>query len=220
MVQYGGVRDAVVQRLSKEERVNAWTHGLGCGMSVLGLAALAWMAAGTGDVWLTIGVWVFGISLVMLYASSTLYHLALDPVRKRWLRTLDHISIFLLIAGTYTPLLLVPLRGALGWTLLWIIWGIAALGIVLKLWFTGRFGVLSTALYLGMGWLVAAAIRPLVQVMPSEGMQFLVAGGLAYTGGTVFYAWKKLPYHHGIWHVCVLAGSVCHYFAVFWALFL
>jgi len=134
-------------------------------------------------------------------------------LKARW-RKIDHAAIFVLIAGSYTPFLLVNLRGPWGWSLFGIVWGLAAAGMVLKFWFTGRFRFASTLLYLGMGWLLVVATRPLLTVVPPTGLWLLLAGGLCYTGGTVFYLWKSRRYHHAVWHGCVLAGSICHFFAV------
>ena len=152
---------------------------------------------------------------VLLYTTSTLYHSFSGEELKRLLRKFDHAAIFLLIAGTYTPFLLVSLRGPWGWSLFGVVWGLAAVGVALKFWFTGRFRVLSTLIYIGMGWLVLAAFRPLLAALPRGGLVLLLAGGLCYTGGAAFYLWKRLPYHHAVWHLWVLAGSGCHWASVF-----
>jgi hemolysin III len=198
-----------------EEIANSLTHGLGLAMSIAGLSVLVTFTALYGDAWTVVGCAVFGASLVLLYTASTLYHALRAPRVKRWLRVLDHGAIFLLIAGTYTPFLLVSLRGPWGWSLFGVIWALAVAGIVLKLFFTGRFRLLSTLIYLFMGWLALAAFKPLVAVLPRGSLVMLLAGGVAYTAGTLFYMWKRLPYHHAVWHLFVLAGSVCHFFAVF-----
>ncbi|MGD0015805.1 MAG: hemolysin III family protein [Bryobacteraceae bacterium] len=198
-----------------EEIANSLTHGLGLVLSIAGLSVLVTFAALHGDAWTVVGCAVFGASLVLLYAASTLYHALRTPRVKQWLRVLDHGAIFLLIAGTYTPFLLVSLRGPWGWSLFGVIWVLAVAGIVLKLFFTGRFRLLSTLIYLFMGWLALAAFKPLVEVLPHGSLVMLLAGGVAYTAGTLFYMWKRLPYHHAVWHLFVLAGSVCHFFAVF-----
>ena len=160
---------------------------------------------------------IFGATLVLLYTSSTLYHSFRNEGTKRLLRKFDHAAIFLLIAGTYTPFLLVNLRGPWGWSLFGVIWALAGAGVALKFWFTGRFRVGSTLLYIGMGWLVMVAVRPMQSNVPPAALWLLLAGGLSYTLGTVFYLWKRLPYHHAIWHLFVLGGSVCHFCAVFTA---
>jgi hemolysin III len=198
-----------------EELANTLTHGLGLVLSVAGLATLVTAASGRGDAWSITATAIFGTTLVLLYTASTLYHSFRDERWKRLLRKFDHAAIFLLIAGTYTPFLLVNLRGPWGWSLFGVIWGLAVAGVAVKFWFTGRFRILSTLLYLGMGWLVVIALRPMLQAVTPAGLWLLLAGGLAYTVGTVFYAWKRLPYHHAIWHLFVLGGSGCHYFAVY-----
>jgi hemolysin III len=197
-----------------EELANSLTHGLGFLLSIGGLAGLVTFAALHGDAWAVTACAVFGTSLVLLYASSTLYH-SIQPSRlKQALRVVDHVAIFLLIAGTYTPLLLVNLRGRWGWSLFGVVWALAVAGITLKLFFTGRYRVLSTLVYLFMGWIVLVAIKPLVEALPRESLILLFTGGIAYSVGTVFYLWKRLPYHHAVWHLFVLTGSICHFFAV------
>lgn len=199
----------------REELANAVTHGVGIALSIAGLVLLVVSASLHGDAWGIISSVIFGASLVALYSASTLYHSLRGEPLKRLLRKFDHAAIFLLIAGTYTPFLLVSLRGVWGWSLFGVIWGLAVAGVTMKFWFTGRFSVLSTVIYIAMGWLVLIALRPLLQALPSGGMRLLVAGGLCYTGGTIFYAWKSLPYHHAVWHLWVLAGSACHWAAVY-----
>lgn len=201
----------------REELANALTHGLGLALSIAGLAVLVTLAAWRGDVWGVTSTAIFGVTLVTLYTSSTLYHSLRGAQVKRLLRKFDHAAIFLLIAGTYTPFLLVNLRGPWGWSLLGVIWGLAAAGVVLKFWLAGRFKLGSTLLYLGMGWLIVIALRPMLRTVPENALWLLLAGGLCYSVGTVFYLWKKLPYHHAVWHLFVLGGSVCHFFAVFTA---
>ncbi len=198
----------------REELLNAVTHGIGVALSVAGLAWLVTWASLHGTAWHIVSAAVFGTTLVLLYTSSTLYHSFRDERTKRLWRKLDHAGIFLLIAGTYTPFALVSLRGPWGWSLFGVTWGLAVVGIALKFWFTGRFRGVSTAIYIGMGWIVVIAARPMLAQVPAVGLWLLLAGGLCYTGGTVFYLWKRLPYHHAIWHLWVLAGSVCHFFAV------
>jgi hemolysin III len=200
-----------------EERANVITHGLGLALSVVGLAVLVTLAGRRGDAWRVTATAIFGATLVLLYMSSTLYHSFRNEGTKRLLRKFDHAAIFLLIAGTYTPFLLVNLRGAWGWSLFGVIWALAAAGVALKFWFTGRFRVGSTLLYIGIGWLVMVALRPMQSTVPPAALWLLVAGGLSYTLGTVFYLWKRLPYHHAIWHLFVLGGSVCHFCSVFTA---
>jgi hemolysin III len=200
---------------ANEERANVLTHAFGAAFSVIGMFILVTVSMQHGNAWHVTGTLVFGIALVLLYTISTLYHLVRRPEAKQWLRKCDHAGIFLLIAGSYTPFLLVTLRGPLGWVILAVIWMLGLLGIVLKFWFAGHFRVLSTAVYIVMGWLVLLVMRPLLEVLPVSGVWLLVAGGLFYTGGAVFYLWKRLPYHHAIWHLFVVAGSVCHWYTVF-----
>ncbi|MDB6169422.1 MAG: channel protein hemolysin family [Verrucomicrobia bacterium] len=199
----------------REELANVVTHALGMVLSIIGLVAVVTCSSSEGDAWQVTSTAVFGATLVLLYTTSTLYHVFRHEGRKRLLRKLDHAAIFLLIAGTYTPFLLVPLRGPWGWSLFGVVWGLALAGVAMKFWFTGRFRVVSTLIYIVMGWLVLTAMRPLSQALPSAGIWLLVAGGFCYTGGAAFYLWKGLPYHHAIWHVCVMAGSACHWTAVF-----
>jgi hemolysin III len=197
-----------------EEVAHSVTHGIGLLAAVAGFVLLLVLAAATRDPWRITACAIYSSTLVLLYGASTLYH-ALSATRaRRVLRVLDHSAIFLLIAGTYTPFALVLLRGPWGWTLLTIVWGLALAGVTMKAVFGARWPVVSTALYIAMGWTVLIAVKPVVQHVPPGGIAWLAAGGLAYTGGVVFFAWTKLRYSHAIWHVFVLAGSVCHYIAV------
>jgi hemolysin III len=198
----------------KEETLNAAVHGLGAVLGVAGLTLLVVLAALRGDAWHVVSCAIYGATLVLLFTSSTLYHSFGRPRLKHVMRIVDHASIYLLIAGTYTPFVLVSLRGAWGWTLFGIVWGLALAGIVFQIFFVHRFRALQVAIYLLMGWLVVVAAKPLLARVPRPGLLWLLGGGLCYSLGVVFYLWKKLPFHHGIWHVFVLAGSVCHYFAV------
>jgi len=200
---------------AREELANRLTHGLGAVFSVAGLALMVVFSARHGDVWQVVSTAIFGTTLILLYCSSTLYHSFQDERLRVLLRKFDHAAIFLLIAGTYTPFLLVTLRGPWGWSLLGVIWGLAAIGVTLKFWHAGRFNVVSTLIYIGMGWLVMIALKPLMAALPGGGLRLLVAGGLCYTGGAAFYLWHRLPYNHAIWHLFVLAGSACHWAAVF-----
>lgn len=197
-----------------EEFANVLTHGVGAALSVVGWVLLVTLTSLHGDVWSVTATAIFGATLVLLYTSSALYHSCRGEQVKRLMRKFDHASIFLLIAGTYTPFLLVNLRGPWGWSLLGVIWSLAVAGVVLKFRLAGRFRVGSTLLYVGMGWLILIAMRPMLRVMPREALWLLLAGGLCYTLGTVFYLWRRLPYHHAIWHLFVLGGSTCHFFAV------
>jgi len=199
----------------REETANQLTHAVGAVLGVVGLVLLVVVAQRHGDAWHVVSSAVFGAMLVLLYTASTLYHSFKAERTRQVLQKFDHAAIFLLIAGTYTPFVLVTLRGPWGWSLFGVVWGLAILGVVLKFWFAGRFRLVSTLIYLVMGWLVLIALKPLLAALPPGGMKLLVAGGLCYTGGAVFYLWKRLPYHHAIWHLFVLGGSACHWAAVF-----
>lgn len=198
-----------------EELANAATHGVGLAASIAAIPVLVVASTRAHDAWQIAGSAVFGATLVLLYLASTAYHLVREGGAKRILRTIDHSAIYLLIAGSYTPFTLGVLRGAWGWTLLSLIWAIALLGIIAK-WTVGfRFPRLSTVLYLLMGWLVLVATGPMVARMAPAGLAWLAAGGLCYTGGVVFYVYdRRIRFGHAIWHLFVLAGSTCHFFAV------
>lgn len=198
----------------REEIAHSAIHGLGVALSIAGLIALVLTARRTGDEWNVLASAVYGFTLILLYLTSTLYHGVPHARAKRVLRVLDHSAIYLLIAGTYTPLTLVSLRGPWGWTLFGLVWGLAILGITLKVAAMGRFRVLSLVLYLCMGWLVVIALGPLTAAVAHGGLVLLVLGGIAYTSGVLFYVWRRLPYHHAVWHAFVLAGSVLHFFAI------
>ncbi len=197
-----------------EEIFHSITHGIGSGLSIAGLTLLVVLAALYGDVYQIVGFSVFGVSLVVLYLSSTLYHGLQHPKTKRIFKVFDHSSIYLLIAGSYTPFLLVALRGTAGWILLIVVWAIALLGITLKVLFIDRFQILSVISYLLMGWLCVFVFREMLISIPTAGIFWLAAGGVLYTVGVIFYAMQKIPYMHAIWHFFVLGGSICHYFAV------
>ena len=197
-----------------EEIANSITHGIGVLLSIGGLAVLVGFASLRGDAWHIATCSIFGSTLILLYAASTLYHSIPLPSIKGILRMIDHSAIYLLIAGTYTPFMLVNLRGPWGWSLFGIIWGIAMGGILLKTTSFGRLPGISLGLYLAMGWIVVIAIKPMLAVLDTGGFGLLLLGGLAYSGGTIFYAWDKLPYNHAIWHLFVMAGSCLHFFAI------
>jgi hemolysin III len=197
-----------------EEIVHAVTHGVGLVLSAAGLVALMVAASLRGNAWHVVGCAVFGTTLVLLYAASTLYHGVQSPRAKRVLRRVDHAAIFLLIAGSYTPFTLVNLRGSWGWTLLALVWGLAILGVALHVAIPRGARRLSVPLSLAMGWLIVIALEPLVRSVHPDGLALLIAGGLAYTLGVVFYAWQRLPYNHAVWHLFVMAGSACHFSCV------
>ena len=200
-----------------EEIAHAITHGLGALLAIAGLAVLMVAAATRGaGAWQTVPCAIYGAAMILMFTTSTLYHSFPWPRVKRVFRVLDHEMIFLMIAGSYTPFVLITLRGALGWTLFGVVWGLAAAGLVFQGFFTGRFKGASTALYVAMGWIIAFALKPLIDQMPAAGIRWLVAGGLCYTLGAVVYLFKRVKYHHAIWHLMVLAGGACHYFAILW----
>jgi hemolysin III len=197
----------------REELWNCITHGVGAFFSVVALVLLLFYASGGGPRHVMSAA-IFGVTLILLYAASTLYHSFRKPRLKSFFKILDHSCIYLLIAGTYTPFLMVTLRGVLGWTMFAVIWLMAVAGVLFKIFFVHRFKILSTIAYIFMGWIIIFAIKPLTAALPSGGLVWLVAGGLAYTTGAIFYAWHRLPFNHAIWHIFVLAGSACHFFAV------
>jgi len=197
-----------------EEQLNALSHAIGALLGIAGLVLLIIFNSNKTD-WSLFSVIVYGISIIVLFCASAMYHIAKTERKKHYYRIIDHISIYILIAGTYTPVLLIALEDSFGWPLFWIVWGIAIFGVILKLFFTGRFEIFSVLLYLAMGWLVVFDFAKLNEVIGSHGILFLFAGGLAYTGGIIFYAIDKIPYNHVIWHLFVLAGAVFHFFMVF-----
>ena len=199
-----------------EELANALTHGLGLIASLIGGTVLLLSAMSRGDAWQILGCSVFTASLLALYTASTLYHAWPQSPGKATLQIVDHSAIYLLIAGTYTPFTLGVLRGAWGWTLFGVVWGLAACGILLKGLFGLRFPRVSTAFYLAMGWLAIFAMRPLMARVPSAGLALLLAGGLLYTVGVAFFAWERPRYNHLVWHLFVLGGSALHFLAVLW----
>ncbi|HFE63900.1 MAG TPA: hypothetical protein ENK14_05720 [Caldithrix sp.] len=198
-----------------EEFVNVLSHGVGLLLSIAALTLMVVFASLDGNAWHIVGAAIFGASLVVLYLASTLFHGVRKPDVRRWLNVFDHAAIYILIAGTYTPFLLVTLNGAWGWSLFGVIWGLAIAGVVFKIFFTGRFNAVSTIVYVLMGWLIVIAIVPLFENLPTAGLIWLVAGGISYSVGAVFFMFDRLPFNHAIFHFLVLGGSVCHFFAVF-----
>jgi hemolysin III len=197
-----------------EEIANSVTHGVGIVLAIAGLAVLVAFASLHGDAWHVVSCSIFGAALILLYTSSTIYHSVRAEDAKQILRVLDHAAIFLLIAGTYTPFMLVNLRGPWGWSLLVVIWGLAVAGIALRLFLRGRLHGVVVATYVAMGWAIVVAVQPMLENVALGGLLLLAAGGLSYTGGVFFYKWKSLKYHHAIWHGFVLLGSALHFFAV------
>lgn len=198
-----------------EETANGLTHGVGLGASLAGAALLVALTALHGDGWQIASSIVYGLALVTLYTASTLYHSFRRERIKTALRVFDHCSIYLLIAGSYTPFALVSLRGGWGcWALFGLVWGLAVAGIVFKVFFTGRLNALSTVVYVLMGWLAVVAAKPIVEAVPTAAIWLLLAGGVVYTASTIFYHNRRVPYSHAIWHLFVICGSVFHYLAI------
>ncbi|MET0028379.1 MAG: hemolysin III family protein [Candidatus Thiodiazotropha sp.] len=197
-----------------EEIAHAITHGVGILLSVAGFALLVTFASLYGNVWHVVSSSIYGATLILMYTASTLYHSIPMPRAKRVLQRLDHAAIFLLIAGTYTPYTLVNMRGEWGWLLFGLVWGIALFGVLFEFLRRDRFKWLSLTLYLGLGWLVVIAIKPLIDSVETGGLWLLLAGGLCYSLGVIFYVWKRLAYHHAVWHLFVMAGSMLHFFSV------
>ncbi|CDF78959.1 hemolysin family protein [Formosa agariphila KMM 3901] len=197
-----------------EEKLNTLTHAFGAVLGVLGFVLLLYYNE-QKTAWTTFSVVVYGISVIVLFSASALYHYVTEEKQKRYLRIVDHISIYLLIAGTYSPVLLISLKHSLGWELFFVVWGIAAFGLILKLFFTGKFELFSTLLYLVMGWLVVFDFSNLAEVIGEQGVYLLFAGGLFYTVGIIFYAFDRIPYNHVIWHLFVLAGAISHFLMIF-----
>jgi len=197
-----------------EELANSITHGIGTALSITGLVVLVVLAARHGDVWQIVSFSIYGSTLILLYLASTLYHSFQKESVKNVFKIIDHASIYLLIAGTYTPILLVSIRGTWGWSIFGLIWGLALTGIVFKVFFIGRFKRISVFVYVLMGWFCVVAFREILTNIPTGGLIWLLAGGIFYTSGVVFYVWRKIPYNHAIWHLYVLAGSICHYFSI------
>ena len=198
-----------------EERINILSHAAGLLLSMVAVVLLVTRASHYGNAWHIVSVAIFGASLIALYAASTTYHSATNAELRARLRVIDHATIYILIAGTYTPFALITLNGATGWVLFAVSWSMAISGIVLKLFFTGRFNLVSTLMYVFMGWIIIFAVKPLIANLPTAGLYWLVAGGLSYTLGAIIYSIKKIPLNHAIFHLFVLGGSICHFVAVY-----
>ena len=197
-----------------EEIFNSVSHGLGFIASIVGLVFLAIFAVSYGDIWHIVSFSIFGATLILLYLASTLYHSLTRTKAVRIMQAIDHSAIFLLIAGTYTPFMLTVMRSTLGWTILSIVWGIAIVGILLKIFHFEKAHRIGLILYLAMGWIIVLVFFQVVKLLPLFSLIMLFTGGFFYTAGTIFYKWDKLKYNHAIWHLFVLGGSICHYFAV------
>jgi len=199
----------------KEEKFNVISHAFGLVLSLIALVLLVVFASLEGSAWHVVSFSIYGSSLIVLYAASTFYHNSKTPKLRYRLNIFDHASIYILIAGTYTPFTLVVLDGWVGWTIFGVSWGLAFTGVILKLFFIGKYDKISTIAYVLMGWLIVFAIKPLVQNLPIEGLMWLLGGGISYTVGAILYSIKSIKYNHAIFHVFVLLGSICHFIAVF-----
>jgi hemolysin III len=200
---------------AREEKINIASHAIGLVLGVVALVFLLNLSMRHGNAWHIVSFSIFGMSLVILYAASTVYHSVKELELRSRLRVIDHASIYVLIAGTYTPFTLVTLNGPIGWTIFGITWGMALCGIILKLFFTGKYNLVSTLMYVFMGWVIIFAINPLIASFPTDGLSWLVAGGMAYTIGAIIYSIKKIKFNHAIFHIFVLMGSGCHFVAVY-----
>ena len=198
----------------KEEKINIISHAIGFLFSIVALFLLVIKATTFGNVLNIVSVSIYGLSLIVLYAASTLYHSAKQPKLRKRFKIFDHSAIYVLIAGTYTPFTLITLNSTKGWVIFSISWGMAIVGIILKLFFTGKFKLVSTLLYIFMGWMIVFAIKPLIVSLPSDGLYWLVAGGVFYTIGAVLYSIKAIKFNHAIFHIFVLMGSFCHFYSV------
>lgn len=196
-----------------EERINVYSHGLGLILSVLALYILTAKAHGMLQL---VSVSVFALSMIALYGSSTIYHSTTNVAKRVWLRTVDHAMIYVLIAGTYTPFSLLILKGKTGWAIFAVAWAMAVTGIIIKLSHTGRYDKVSTAMYVFMGWMIVFAIKPLIANLPADGLAWIFAGGISYTVGALFYSIRKMPFGHATFHILTLAGSACHFVAVYY----
>ena len=198
-----------------EEKINIISHAIGFILSIVALVLLVTHANLHGDVWHIVSFSIFGASLIILYAASTFYHNAKKPELRNRLKIIDHAAIYVLIAGSYTPFTLVTLQGTIGWVIFGTSWGLALTGIILKLFFTGKYNLISTLMYVFMGWVIVFAIKPLINNLPLEGLFWLFAGGMAYTIGAILYSIKKIKLNHAIFHLFVLMGSFSHFVSVF-----
>ncbi len=198
-----------------EEKINVISHAIGLILSIIAFVLLVIRAVGYGDAMHIVSFSIFGLSMIAQYAASTFYHNAKDPVVRNRLRIFDHATIYILIAGTYTPFTLVTLQGVTGWVIFGISWGIAIAGVVLKIFYTGKYNTLSTIMYVLMGWIIIFAIKPLINNLSPDGMFWLALGGGFYTVGAILYSIKKIKFNHAIFHIFVLLGSICHFISVY-----
>lgn len=203
----------------KEETANTWSHAIGTIFSIIALAMMLEVSISNADLWQVSSASIYGFSMFTLFLASSMYHYASRPQIKAKLKTFDHCAIFLLIAGTYTPFLLVELRGSVGWTLFVVIWSLAIFGVLGKVYFADKFKKISLLFYLLMGWLIVFAGDEMLSQLSDGALSWLVAGGLTYTLGAIFYACDRIPYNHAIWHIFVLFGSICHFISIYFYVF-
>ena len=208
-------KDNITYYDSKEEKINVISHAIGLVLSIVALVLLVVYSSLYGDVWHITSFAIYGASLIVLYSASTFYHYSQNPKLRSRLNIFDHAAIYVLIAGTYTPFTLVVLKGWVGWTIFGISWGLALIGIVLKLFYTGKYDKISTIAYVLMGWVIIFALKPLINNFPLNGLLWLLAGGIFYTIGAVLYSFKNMKYNHAVFHIFVLLGSFSHFMAVF-----
>jgi hemolysin III len=208
-------KDVTPRYSENEERLNILTHGFGLLLSIIGFPFLMYKSFNFEGFWKPLSIVIYGFSLIILYAASTFYHAAKEPKLRRKLNIFDHAAIYVLIAGSYSPFTLIILQGSIGWIVFWFTWLFALTGIILKLFYTGRFDKLSTIIYVLMGWQIVFVIKPLIENLATEGMQLLFAGGVFYTIGAIIYSIKKIKFNHAIFHVFVLLGSFCHFASIY-----
>lgn len=206
----------LVHYSDREELVNRFTHAAGALLSLVGVIALIVLAAGQHDGYRIVSTCIYGVAMVTFYCLSTAYHSVRKPKVRYVFRVLDHASIYLMIAGSYTPFALVSLRGPWGWSLFGTVWGLGTVGAILKIYTTHRLRFVGPLLYIALGWMVVIALKPLSLALAANGMVLLFLGGVAYTVGVVFYLWDRLPFNHAIWHLFVLTGSICHFYAIYY----
>lgn len=209
------LHERLVYYSKSEELVNRFTHGIGAIASLIAAIAVIVLASRQHDSYRLVSACIYGVSMVTFYCLSTAYHTVSTPSVRYLFRILDHASIYLMIAGSYTPFALVTLRGPWGWSLFGTVWGLGTVGAVVKIYTTHRLRFIGPLLYIALGWIVVIALKPLIAALPAGGMLLLFAGGVAYTVGVIFYLWDRLPFNHAIWHLFVLTGSACHFFAIF-----
>ncbi len=209
-------QEQVYKYSDSEEKLNVYTHAFGLLLSIIGFPFLIIKSLDFDGFWKPASFIIYGLSLIILYAASTFYHASKEPKLRRKLNIFDHAAIYVLIAGSYTPFTLITLEGQTGWIIFGCTWAFAIIGIILKLFYTGRFDKLSTIMYILMGWQIVFAIKPLIKSLPKENLQLLFIGGIFYTIGAILYSIRKLPYNHAIFHVFVVLGSLSHYYSIYY----